>query len=593
MASQTLDQQLSSSGTNGNRTAPVGAEIPVSVQGSRPMPAVGGVEQAPVPFVEQTKTVIVFANGAVVRLTEGVFPGQILIVKNLKTDREAACRVISSKSIGNVQGYVEVEFTHSTSAFWEGNGAAPASAVTEAQIVEASRETSRDFAPASDKKESSEQASEDDAMSKALADAFSSLMSPATRTPAPDSATKPSAIPASSTPEAMRSPGLNTKVPSIPAPPAASGPRSSVLANAKPVAIADLIGAPASSTFSETEPAESGYRPPSAYRGIEPRKSSVQPDPPARAVAKQVEQPQVSRVSATPKSGGQWVWMLAGVAASAILMAGGFFGYRWYVGGGAPFSASSAAASSSTSPVSSAASSPAGTATSSPAGAASKPASTNPNPASFGSLEPERVIVKAPPEPQPVSSRVNTREASGPSSSNSNANSAAQKSETQPPATSTRQSSVLTMKNKMAAPKAPGNATRQASAVNSALPDIANAGSSNSVASLPSNALGGSLAAPPGGGIANSSITQPKLISTVAPIYPQAATMNGVEGDVRIDAVINENGHVGAMKILEGPMPLRQSAMAAVSQWRYDPAKLDGKAISSHLVVLVHFRLKK
>ena len=592
MASQTLDQQLSSSGTNENRTAPVGAEIPVSVQGSRPMPAVGGVEQAPVPFVEQTKTVIVFANGAVVRLTEGVFPGQILIVKNLKTDREAACRVISSKSIGNVQGYVEVEFTHSTSAFWEGNGAAPSPTVTEAQIVEASREASRDFAPASDKKQSSEQASEDYAMSKALADAFSSLMSPATRTPVPDSATKPNAIPANSTPEAMRSPGLNTKVPSIPASPAASSPRTSTLANAKPVAIADLIGAPASSTFSESEPAESGYKPPSAYRGIEPRKSSVQPDEPSRAVARQLEQPQVSRVTPTAKSGGQWLWMLAGVAASAILMAGGFFGYRWYVGGGAPFSASSAAASSSPSPVSSAASSPAGTTTSSPSGPASKPASANPNAANSASFEPERVIVKATPEPQPVSSRVNSREAGSLSSSNSNANSAAPKNETQPP-TPARQSTVLAMKNKMAAPKAPGNAARQASAVNSALPDIANAGSSSSVASLPSNALGGTLAAPPGGVASNSSVIQPKLISTVAPVYPQAATMNGVEGDVRIDAVIGENGHVGAMKILEGPMPLRQAAMAAVSQWRYDPAKLDGKSISSHLVVLVHFRLKK
>lgn len=584
MASQTLDQQLSSSGTNGNRTAPVGAEIPVSVQGSRPMPAVGGVEQAPVPFVEQTKTVIVFANGAVVRLAEGVFPGQILIVKNLKTDREAACRVISSKSIGNVQGYVEVEFTHSTSGFWEGTGSAPAQAVTEAQIAQASREASRDFEQASNKNQSSEPASEDDAMSKALADAFSSLMSPATQTPSPNA--KPGT---NSTPEAMRSPGLNTKVPNIPSSPSNASARSSVLANAKPVAIADLIGAPPANTFAEAEPAEPGYKPPSAYRGIEPRKSSVQPDPPARAVARPVEQAQVSRVAAKPKSGGQWVWMLAGVAASAVLIVGGFFGYQWYVGGGTPFTASSAAASSSPA-VSSA-----------PVASSTSPVSTpSPKQAAPGtpnsaSLEPERVIVKAPPEPQPVSTRVNPRETISPSTSSSTANSksATPKTEVPSAATPARQSSVLTMKSKMAAPKAPGNTARQASAVNSALPDIANTGSSNSVAALPSNALGGSLAAPPGGALANSSIKQPKLITSVAPIYPQSATLNGVEGNVTLDAVIGENGHVGAMKIVEGPMPLRQAAMAAVSQWRYEPAKLDGKAISSHLIVTVQFRLKK
>ena len=112
-------------------------------------------------------------------------------------------------------------------------------------------------------------------------------------------------------------------------------------------------------------------------------------------------------------------------------------------------------------------------------------------------------------------------------------------------------------------------------------------------AALPTTSLGGSLAALPGGSISGSTMVQPKLLNSTAPVYPRSASINSIEGDVKIDAIIGINGHVGAMKVLDGPMELRQSAMVAVAQWRYEPAKLDGKAISTHLIVLVKFRLNR
>lgn len=584
MASQTLDQQISTSSTNGSRTAPVGAEIPVNIQGSRPMPAVGGVEQAPVPFVEQTNTVIVFANGAVIRLTEGVFPGQILILKNLKNDHEAACRVISSKSIGNVQGYVEVEFTHQTSGFWDGDSkpsaapsAAPADAGTDS-LPEAADQI-KYKAPTS----SSAAPSEDDAMSKALADAFSSLMSPATKSaisettasPNPNGSSSAAVMPKTPS-ETMRSPGLGTKIPAIPPAPSGAGTRSSVLSNAKPVAIGDIIGsAPSVSTF-ESQATDTSYKPPSAYRGIEPRKSSVAPEPPVRAVSR----PAQSAVPRVPqrKSGGQWVWMLAGVAASAALMVGGFFGYRWYVGGGAPASPAQTAAATN----------------SSHAAVPTSADPVSPTTAKSAGLEPERVVVKATPLDPPATGAASNSKAPSVSTSSPSPveNARTTKGESQPSAAPTRQSSVLTMKSKMATPKAPNGAARQAAASNMAMPDIGNSDSS-ATAALPTTALGGSLAAPPGGSISGSTMVQPKLLNSTAPVYPRSASINSIEGDVRIDAIIGINGHVGAMKVLDGPMELRQSAMVAVAQWRYEPAKLDGKAISTHLIVLVKFRLNR
>ncbi|MGC1187795.1 MAG: energy transducer TonB, partial [Candidatus Acidiferrales bacterium] len=98
-----------------SRPNPVCTEIGVSVQGSSHAAANGQTSQ---PFLEQTTTVIVFAQGAVVRLSESVTPGQILILRHLRTNEESACRVVSVKSNPNVKGYVELEFLQPTPAFW-------------------------------------------------------------------------------------------------------------------------------------------------------------------------------------------------------------------------------------------------------------------------------------------------------------------------------------------------------------------------------------------------------------------------------------------------------------------------------------------
>jgi TonB family protein len=61
---------------------------------------------------------------------------------------------------------------------------------------------------------------------------------------------------------------------------------------------------------------------------------------------------------------------------------------------------------------------------------------------------------------------------------------------------------------------------------------------------------------------------------------------------VKIDALIDENGRVTAMKVLGGPVLLHQAAMDSLHQWRYRPATLNGKPVSLHLVVTVQFRLQ-
>src|SRR5258708_9860434 len=114
MTTQTVDAtDLNSSPTRRPGESPrqqsVCIEIPVSVHGSRSASGSLNNSQAEKPFLEETRTMIVFPQGAVLRLTEPVSEGQILILKNPRVKQEVACRVVSSKTTASPKGYVDVE----------------------------------------------------------------------------------------------------------------------------------------------------------------------------------------------------------------------------------------------------------------------------------------------------------------------------------------------------------------------------------------------------------------------------------------------------------------------------------------------------
>jgi TonB family protein len=97
-----------------SRPQPVALEVPVTVNGAR---AVEGSDKRE-PFSETTKTVLVFGNGAVIRLGSPVSAGQLLFLTNEKTKKEVVCQVVKSKNYKSVSGYVELEFTESVVGFW-------------------------------------------------------------------------------------------------------------------------------------------------------------------------------------------------------------------------------------------------------------------------------------------------------------------------------------------------------------------------------------------------------------------------------------------------------------------------------------------
>ena len=64
-------------------------------------------------------------------------------------------------------------------------------------------------------------------------------------------------------------------------------------------------------------------------------------------------------------------------------------------------------------------------------------------------------------------------------------------------------------------------------------------------------------------------------------------------GDVTLDALVDEHGNVKDVKVISGPLLLREPAKEAVRLWKYEPARLDGRATAMHLTVTVKFQDKQ
>jgi protein TonB len=83
-----------------------------------------------------------------------------------------------------------------------------------------------------------------------------------------------------------------------------------------------------------------------------------------------------------------------------------------------------------------------------------------------------------------------------------------------------------------------------------------------------------------------------KLISKVDPVYPEQARAAGIEGDVQVDAIIGEDGHVQRAEAIDGHPLLATAAANAVRQWVYQPTYLNGEPTSVSTIITVPFKLQ-
>ncbi len=92
----------------------IAQEVRVTVAGASP--GKGTVEREL--FNEETTSVLVFENGGVIRLSAAVTPGQLLLLTNVESKREAVAQVRRKRAYRPTICYVELEFAEPAPRFW-------------------------------------------------------------------------------------------------------------------------------------------------------------------------------------------------------------------------------------------------------------------------------------------------------------------------------------------------------------------------------------------------------------------------------------------------------------------------------------------
>jgi TonB family protein len=84
-------------------------------------------------------------------------------------------------------------------------------------------------------------------------------------------------------------------------------------------------------------------------------------------------------------------------------------------------------------------------------------------------------------------------------------------------------------------------------------------------------------------------MVEPKLLKAANPVYPPDAMRDYITGDVKAEVTVEPSGHVGKVNVLSGPKALRDAAVEALKQYEYSPATQGGKAIESKTTEVVKF----
>ena len=86
-------------------------------------------------------------------------------------------------------------------------------------------------------------------------------------------------------------------------------------------------------------------------------------------------------------------------------------------------------------------------------------------------------------------------------------------------------------------------------------------------------------------------VMQVMIAKKVAPEYPADAKKDHVQGAVQLKVLIDKEGNVRDVQLINGHPALTQSAIDAVQQWKYKPYLLNGEPVEVETQVTVNFTL--
>ncbi len=668
------------SGTTGQpapktaRPNPVALEAQVSVTGARPATAQDKREL----FTEETNTVLVFKDGAVIQLSAAVTVGQLLFLTEKKTKREVVCQVVHKRNYRPTSCYVEVEFTEDAPDFWgvsfptqeesakvppvaeaveaeeviedEANGlveapksedvaqlrdevealraqlrelkekqAAEEKKLSEAPKVEDEKEASArrlaeaELAARAAAEAEAKQRAEEEAKKKAArlaaADALEEAQKQARAAEAEKAGFAPEVAPMAPPPQAPAPANLYEKVDvnqQTPEPVKPPEPPPVIPQTAAPVVEAPKVEA-APQRIGMKLPSFSSAAPVAGNPGIPPISSTL----PASAQKEEIDpledllpKPALDFSNAPkgldpndpyniykPMRKKAGIKEVAAAAVLVVLLVGGGV-FAWYKNK-LPFfhrtavTNTAAKAQVAAKPMTAAAASPAN-----PAAAAS--ASANASGAGDG-VPATATGGAAPATGSSGSAAAANAPASAPANAPGNATTSVQPSSDAKPDAAGVKSEVVAVQPEDTGKSAKSAAgeTKTASIKNSSSKGAPakNASAKSGKNHGKAETSGQSAPAPSEAETipADAPVLPAKLLKSIPPVYPPDAMRNYITGDVKLEAEVDAQGHVGAMKVLVGPAPLRQAAMDALKQYEYTPATQGGKAVASKVEVTIKF----
>jgi TonB family protein len=84
-----------------------------------------------------------------------------------------------------------------------------------------------------------------------------------------------------------------------------------------------------------------------------------------------------------------------------------------------------------------------------------------------------------------------------------------------------------------------------------------------------------------------------QYLNNPAPLYPKVARDRGIEGKILLEVVVKEDGSALNVKLISssGSSLLDESALEAVKNWQFIPAKKFGKFVQAKVIVPIEFKI--
>ena len=522
----------------------VSLDVPVKVYGSRVTDVARGTTPRSEPFEEETTTMIVFPEGGVLKMSTVVNVGQMLVLANLKSRQEAICRIVKVRAYSSSASYVEVEFTNSQPGYW---GV---------------------YFP-----------SDGPELAKKVVSLALPLTQPAEANewPLPALASTPATVPSLPTtkaPDPNPPSGQPKQIPALGSSFISIGSQEDVQAAASTTSftrVAPSCGDAEVVSVAATAPAKQATEE-SPARDVHNTFGVVSADGllSGRYGLRTVRPADMESPAARNSKPRQHERRIAATAALLVVVLGGgvfWFNYR---------------------------SAGHGTANSAPGAAAEPPATS----------APQHVVSQAAQSisgSSPVDELKPASEPPIPPSAKAASVSKDRKASAFEPSAPVKQSAPNVTSDLFGTLNAHPVSSRHEDAPHADIPPTFDAGT---VSLSGDSALAGIgsipvIAPPPplesnpnshGPLSIGGQVKEPRLLSSPMPVYPMVARQTHTEGDVVLSTVIDQTGKVADMKVVSGPAVLRQAAVDALRNWKYEPSKLDGQSVSVHLLVTLRFR---